>query len=267
VEAPDFWLALAVGFLAQMVDGALGMAYGTVSTSVLLAFGVPPATASAMVHTAELFTTGASGASHIRARNVDWSLVRRLAPAGMVGAVLGAALVFVVPGKTILPFVSVYLFLLGVLIIVRALRTLPGVPGGWRNAVPLGFVGGFLDAAGGGGWGPIVTSTLLGRGHAPRQTIGSVNTTEFLVAAAAVTTFAILFARSDISFAQELVWSLAGLILGGVLAAPFAAVLVRVAPRRVLMVAVGLTVIGLSAWQMRTFVVWAQEMLSRGLPG
>jgi uncharacterized protein len=263
LEAPDFWVTFFVGFFAQLVDGALGMAYGTISSTVMLSFGVPPATSSALVHTAEMFTTGASGISHVRHKNVDWRLIRKLAPAGMVGAIGGALLVTTIPGKAITPFVALYLFCLGVLILIRAFRNLQITPTGWRRVIPLGVTGGFLDAAGGGGWGPIVTSTLLGQGHAPRETIGSVNTSEFLVASAATATFFYVFGTTDLSFAHELLWSLGGLILGGVLAAPFAAWVVKIIPRQALMIMVGVVIVCLSAWQMRIFYVWFMEWLAR----
>ena len=177
----DFLLFIAVGLAAQMVDGAIGMAYGVISTSVLLSVGIPPATASAAVHTAETFTTGASGLAHWRLGNIDRGLIWRLAVPGMIGGAIGAYLLTAIPGEAIRPYVSGYLLLLGLFILWKAVNPRPvGAPPPSRVA-PLGFAGGVLDSIGGGGWGPIVTSTLLGQGATPRYAIGSVNLAEFFV--------------------------------------------------------------------------------------
>lgn len=237
-----FWQSVLVGFVAQLVDGALGMAYGLVSTSFLLAFGVPPAAASAAVHTAEMFTTGASGAAHIWRKNVQWNLVWRLAPAGIVGGIVGALTVSYLPIGVIKPIVSLYLLGMGVFVLVLASRgpiEPPAEPKGIRR---IGLVGGFLDAAGGGGWGPIITTTLLGRGHAPRQAVGSVNTSEFLVTAAVSATFFLTLGSVR--------WTdIIGLLIGGVLAAPIAAFAVSIARPRVLMGAIGCFVVSIALWQ------------------
>ncbi len=165
VVATTFGLFLLVGFFAQLVDGAVGMAYGVISSSVLLAFGVSPAQASATIHAAECFTTGASGVSHLIHRNVDWRLFFRLAPAGIVGGVLGAYVLTGFDPTFIKAVVIAYLGTLGLWMLWRAARGLKEEPPHLKHVVPLGVVGGFLDASGGGGWGPIVTSTLLGRGQ------------------------------------------------------------------------------------------------------
>src|SRR5690606_16717111 len=159
------------------------------ATTSLLAFGVPPATASAMTHVAEIFTTAASGASHAYHRNVDWRLVARLAPAGMIGGAVGAYLLPSLDADAIVPFVSLYLAAMGCFIIFKALR--PAWPREVRDwLVPIiGTGGGLLDAMGGGGWGPIVTGSLIGRGHAPRKVVGSTNLTEFLVTLVISATF------------------------------------------------------------------------------
>ncbi|HEY3149853.1 MAG TPA: sulfite exporter TauE/SafE family protein [Dongiaceae bacterium] len=232
----------AIGFLAQLVDGALGMAFGVISNAALLTIGIAPAQASAIVHTAEIFTTAGSAASHIYHRNVDWRLVRRLGAAGILGAVLGAWVLSNIDARVGRPLIAVYLLLMGVLILVRARRKVAprDVPTRW--APPLGLAGGFLDASGGGGWGPIVTSTLIGSGHAPRTTVGSVNTTEFFVTTAAATTF---FVELGASPWQELL----ALVIGGLVAAPLGGWAVKQIPPRVLMVAVGCLIIALSAWQ------------------
>lgn len=237
----DFWTLVAIGFAAQMIDGALGMAFGLVSTSILLSLGVPPANASALVHTAEIFTTSASGASHLVARNVDRKLFWRLAPFGIVGGVLGATLLSSIDGDVIKPVVVTYLAVVGVYVLYRVFvppRPREDIP----RAVPLlGAVGGFLDASGGGGWGPIVTSTLIGNGVAPRPVIGTVSLTEFFVTLSISATFVFHLGWSQIE-------SVLGLILGGVVAAPLAGIAVRFAPTRVLAGLVGLLVLGLAAY-------------------
>jgi uncharacterized membrane protein YfcA len=249
---PTFALFLAVGFLAQLVDGAVGMAYGVISTSVLLAFGVPPAQASATIHAAECFTTGASGASHMVHKNVDWRLFWRLAPAGVVGGVLGAYLLTGFEPTFIKAVVIAYLGVLGLWMIGRALRGPRDEEPHLKHVVPLGVVGGFLDASGGGGWGPIVTSTLLGRGHAPRYVIGSVNSAEFVVTVAISIAFlwTLLTGRLELEGGAALGGAaLAGLILGGLVAAPLAGYVTKIAPGRLLLGAAGVLVVGLSIFQ------------------
>lgn len=238
-----FWQSVLVGFLAQLVDGALGMAYGLVSTSFLLAFGMTPAAASAAVHAAEMFTTGASGVSHIWRRNVQWPLVLRLAPAGIVGGVIGALTVSYLPVTIMKPIVSIYLLAMGVFVVVLALRGPIAPAPGLRAVKRVGLVGGFLDAAGGGGWGPVVTTTLLGRGHGARETIGSVNTSEFLVTAAISASFFLTLGGVR--------WSdVIGLLIGGVLAAPIAAFVVSVARPRLLMGTIGCFVVSIALYKL-----------------
>lgn len=239
----DYLLLGAIGFLAQIVDGALGMAFGIVSNAALLTMGFPPAQASAIVHTAEVFTTAGSAASHIYHRNVDWRLVLRVGIAGVVGAVLGAWVLSNVDTRWGRPFIATYLLIMGVVILMRAKRHVPPRDTPFRWAPPVGLVGGFLDASGGGGWGPIVTSTLVGSGHAPRTTVGSVNTSEFLVTTAAATTFFIELGM--VSLGQ-----LAALVIGGLLAAPFGGWVVKHVQVYVLMTMVGLLVIALALWQL-----------------
>jgi uncharacterized membrane protein YfcA len=232
-------LFVAVGFVAQMIDGAIGMAYGVTSTAVLLSMGVPPATASACVHAAETFTTAASGAAHWRFGNVDRKLLVRLAVPGMIGGAIGAYLLTAVPGETIKPFINAYLLLIGVLIVVKALRPLPRPQATTSHVAPLGFVGGLLDSIGGGGWGPIVTSTLIGQGTTPRFAIGSVNLAEFFVTFTISATFVL-------TIGLELWPIIAGLIIGGVIAAPFAAYATKRLPDKILMIIVGCVVAILS---------------------
>jgi len=238
----DFLLLGAIGFAAQLVDGALGMAFGVISTTALLSFGLPPAQASAIVHTAEIFTTAGSAGSHLWHRNVDWRLVARLGIAGVLGAVLGAWILSNVDSTAVRPYIAAYLLLVGCFILLKAWRLAPerDAPAPWVG--PIGFVAGFLDASGGGGWGPVATSTLIGSGHAPRIAVGSVNTTEFFVTIAAATTF---FVELGASPWKELV----ALVVGGLLAAPLGGWAVKHIPARVLMIAVGLLVIALSSWQ------------------
>lgn len=235
----DFFVFVAIGLFAQIVDGALGMAFGVLCTSSLLAMGVPPATASAMTHATEVFTTAASGASHAWHRNVDWRLVARLAPAGMIGGAIGAYFLSNVDADFIAPFVSAYLIAVGIYILVKAFR--PAWPREVRDwIVPYaGFGGGILDAIGGGGWGPIVTTSLVGRGHEPKKVIGSTNLTEFMVTLVISMTFVLALGWSELGNAM-------GLIVGGVIAAPIGAIVVKKVPVRGLMVAVAIIVIATS---------------------
>lgn len=234
----DFSTFVLVGAAAQLVDGAIGMAYGITASSFLLGFGVLPATASAAVHAAEVFTTAASGAAHWRMGNVNWHLVRRLAIPGVVGAIIGAAFLSAVPGRAIQPYVSAYLLCMGVVILWRALRNGQALPE--RKTGPLvGLAGGFLDAVGGGGWGAMVTTTLIARHTEPRLAIGSANLAEFFVTVAATSTFLFTIGLS--------LWPvILGLVVGGVLAAPFAALIARHMSARPIMVIVGCVVIALS---------------------
>lgn len=227
---------ILIGFAAQLVDGALGMAFGVLATSSLLAFGVPPATASAMTHVTEIFTTASSGISHVFHRNVDWRLVARLAPAGVIGGVVGATFLANVDSALIAPAVSLYLLGIGVFIVFRAFRPLwPRSVSG--PAVPaIAASGGLLDAIGGGGWGPIVTGSLIGRGHEPRRVIGSTNLTEFVVTIAISAAFVVSLGWTELQ-------SAIGLIIGGVLAAPLGGYLVGRIPTRPLMIAVGAVLI------------------------
>lgn len=249
----SFLLFAAVGFLAQIVDGALGMAYGVVSSSVLLSFGVPPAAASASVHAAELFTTAASAGSHVWHRNVNWRLFRTLAPVGILGGVAGTYLVTTIDGAVLRPFVAGYLGLMGVYILYRAWRAARPVDSHKPAIVaPLGLVGGFADAVGGGGWGPVVTTGLVGTGGAPREMIGTVNTVEFFLTFAVSLAFVLALLTGhweDAGGLMQYASAVAGLIVGGVLAAPLAGYVTRVLPQRMLMVAVGVLVSLLAVYQ------------------
>ncbi|UKE73024.1 sulfite exporter TauE/SafE family protein [Xanthomonas graminis] len=235
-----YWFVL-VGLAAQLVDGALGMAFGLVSSSVLLSMGLPPAAVSASVHSAEVFTTGASGLSHLALGNVDKRLFLRLALPGMAGGILGAYGLTQLPGEFIRPFVHLYLLGLAVLILLRAAgRALPRQQ---VQRVPLlGFVAGLLDASGGGGWGPVATSTLLARGGQARTTIGTVNAAEFLVTLSISLTFLLTMGIQHLQIVL-------GLLVGGMLAAPLAALLVKRVRERWVLVAVGLLVLAISLYQ------------------
>jgi len=238
----DFFILMAIGFGAQIIDGALGMAFGVISTTALLTVGVAPAQASAIVHTAEVFTTGASAASHIYHRNVDWRLVIRLGVAGVIGAVLGAWILSNVDAAVVRPFVAMYLGIMGIAILIKVWNVPKPRDAPARWLPPIGFIAGFLDASGGGGWGPVSTTTLIGSGHAPRTTVGSVNATEFFVTIAAATTF---FVELGVAPWKELV----ALILGGVCAAPFGGYVVKRISPRMLMILVGSLIVALSLWQ------------------
>jgi hypothetical protein len=232
----EFLTFVAIGFFAQIVDGALGMAFGVLCTTALLSVGVPPAVASAMTHITECFTTAASGLSHAYHRNVDWRLVARLAPAGMLGGAMGAYLLSSIDGSAISPFISVYLICIGLYILYKAFRPRwPRDVSDWIIPYVGGF-GGLMDSIGGGGWGPVVTSTLLGRGHDAKKVIGSANFTEFAVTMVISLTFILTLGWTQLS-------SAAGLIVGGVLAAPVGAILVKHLPVRPLMIGVSLLIV------------------------
>ena len=247
-----FLLFFVVGVVAQSVDGALGMAYGVISSSVLLAFGVPPAMASASVHGAEVFTTAASAGSHVAHRNVDWRLLVPLAIAGVIGGCLGAYVLAGIDGDVIKPFVIAYLAGMGVYILWRAGHDIaPRYIRSWMVA-PLGLVGGFLDAIGGGGWGPTVSSTLVGAGQEPRRAIGTVNTAEFFLTVAISATFVWAVATGHWAEAGALenhASAIGGLVAGGLLAAPFAGLIAKRVPRRPMTYAVGGLLLVLAGFQ------------------
>ena len=238
-----FLLYVLVGFLAQMIDGALGMAYGVSSNTFLLSLGIPPAAASASVHMAEVATTGISGFSHWKLGNVDWKLVKRLLVPGVIGGVLGAYVLTSIDGNIIKPYISAYLLIMGGVIIYKAFTLTPkkkmdeyhGPRVSW-----LGLAGGFCDAVGGGGWGPVVTSTLVARGKHPRMTIGSVNFSEFFVTLGQSILFVVTLSLGKY-------WQIIlGLLVGGAIAAPIAARLTQKLPVKTLMIFVGILIVLLS---------------------
>lgn len=234
---PDFFsqtllIFILVGFAAQLVDGALGMAFGVISTTVLISLGVPPAVASAGVHAVECVTTGVSGLSHLHHKNIDWKLFRRLAIPGVIGGILGAYVLSNIEASVIKPFILAYLATIGLILIYRGWRYPPQLKEP-RFVAPLGLAGGFLDAAGGGGWGPVVTSNLLVQGSSPRKTIGTVNSAEFLVTMAVSVTFLLSLGLEVITQATV------GMLIGGVVAAPFGAIIAKRVPAKPLLLLVG----------------------------
>lgn len=234
----EILLYVLVGFLAQLVDGALGMAYGVIATSLLLSAGIPPAAASATVHTAECFTSGVSALSHHAFGNVNRLQFRVLVLPGMLGAAVGAFLLSSFPAHVFRPIVACYLVVMGIVIIVKAFRVFPPKTV-TRHLGMLGLTGGFFDAVGGGGWGPIVASTLIARGNTFREAIGSTNAAEFFVALSAAVTFVLSLGVFD--------WRIVlGLAVGGGIGAPFGAWACKHVPVRPAMILVGCLVTALS---------------------
>nr|WP_298111187.1 sulfite exporter TauE/SafE family protein [uncultured Pseudomonas sp.] len=249
LHSPTFWSAVAVGFFAQVIDGALGMAYGITATTFLLSAGASPAAASASVHIAEVFTTGLSGISHAKLGNVDRSLFLRLLLPGILGAILGAVLITSFDGKAMKPFISAYLLLMGLYILHKAYRHVQQQRREPKHVAKLALFGGFVDAAGGGGWGPVVTSSLLGSGSDPRTTIGSVNFAEFFLTIAGAASFIFLAGEPS-------TWLMvAGLVFGGLFAAPFAALLCKKLSARTLLTVVGCLIVLISAYNIYTALV------------
>lgn len=240
-------LYVLIGFVAQMIDGALGMAYGVSCASFLLSTGVPPALASASVKSAEVFTTFVSGISHFRLGNVDKKLFMRLLIPGVAGGIIGAYLLSNFPGDRLIPFISAYLLIMGITIIFKVFKQFHIQPKELGSGLfVLGFIGGLMDALGGGGWGPIVTTTLVARGNSARTTIGSVNSSEFFVTLAQTVTFIIFLSIST--------WSvILGLMVGGVIAAPLAALICKKIDAKKLMLLVGIII---SLLSIRTLYLW-----------
>lgn len=245
ITPADLLPFILIGFTAQLIDGALGMAFGVISNTLLVSIGVPPAAASAGVHTVESFTTGASGISHVLHRNVDWRLFFRLVVPGVIGGVIGAYVLTEIPAEAARPVVLSYLAGVGLYLLYRSTHA-PAHEVEPRFVAPLGLVGGFLDAAGGGGWGPVVTSNLLVQGASPRKVIGTVSTAEFFLAITISATFIAALGIEAFTVATT------GLLIGGVLAAPLGAVVAkRLAPKPLLiMVGTVLTITsGYGVWR------------------
>jgi len=236
LSAIDFSAVLpfiAVGFAAQLVDGALGMAFGVISSTLLVGvMGVPPALASQRVHVVECFTTATSGISHLLHRNIDGKLFMRLVIPGMIGGILGAYLLSNLDAGFVKPFVLLYLASIGVYLLWRGLMYPPKIREA-KVVAPLGLVGGFLDAAGGGGWGPVVTSNLLIQGADPRKVVGTVNAAEFFLTITISATFIYHLGIADLAGATL------GLLIGGILAAPLGAWAAKHFPAKQMLVLVG----------------------------
>ncbi|GGJ34892.1 hypothetical protein CDQ92_05065 [Sphingopyxis bauzanensis] len=233
---------ILIGFAAQLVDGALGMAFGVICNTLLVAvLGVPPATASARIHVVEIFTTGASGLSHLFHGNIDWPLFWRLLIPGVIGGVLGAYMLTSLDADVVKPFVLGYLVLIGIWLLVRGVLYPPKISTP-KVVAPLAVVGGFLDAAGGGGWGPVVTSNLLVQGGEPRKIVGTVNSVEFFLAVAVSIAFI-----ANLGF-EEILGPTLGLIIGGVAAAPLGAFMAKRFSPKVMLVMVGVVLTATSAF-------------------
>lgn len=240
-----FWSAFGVGLLAQMIDGALGMAYGVTASSFLLAAGASPLTASGATHLAEVFTTGISGVSHLRMGNVNKKLFLSLVIPGVTGGLIGTYVLGNIDGALLKPWISGYLLLMGLYVLAKAFRRIVLVKTDVRpsRVAPLALFGSFMDTTGGGGWGPIVTTSLVGAGHDPRTTIGSVNFAEFFLTIAVSAAF--------FSILDSSVWlTVSGLVLGGMFAAPFAAYVTRHIKTRYLLVLVGTLISGISLYNL-----------------
>jgi uncharacterized membrane protein YfcA len=224
---------IAVGFAAQMVDGAVGMAFGVISNTLLVGvLGVPPAMASQRVHVVECFTTGISGISHLLHRNIDARLFFRLLIPGVIGGVLGAYVLSSVDASTVKPFVLLYLAAIGLYLLWRGIKYPPEARQP-KYVTPLGLFGGFLDAAGGGGWGPVVTSNLLIQGADPRKVVGTVNSVEFFLT---LTISAAFIANVGVA---DLAGPTLGFLIGGVVAAPLGAWAAKHVPAKVMLILVG----------------------------
>ncbi|MGG4265633.1 sulfite exporter TauE/SafE family protein [Peribacillus simplex] len=245
-----------IGFLAQLIDGSLGMAYGVTSTSLLLTFGIAPAVASISVHLAEVVTTAASGISHLKFGNVDRQALFKLIIPGSVGAFIGACFLSNLPGDVIKPYISLFLLLLGVYVLFRFLRTSKTISEkksinlSRKKSIALGLIAGFADATGGGGWGPITTPVLLSQKGVPaRKVVGTVDTSEFAIAVSATLGFLIALGWQEVNW----FWVIS-LMVGGIIAAPIAAWIVTKLPSYLLGVLVGGVIILTNA---RTLIaVW-----------
>ncbi|MBA2467313.1 MAG: sulfite exporter TauE/SafE family protein [Sphingomonas sp.] len=227
---------ILVGFVAQLIDGALGMAFGVISNTLLISFGVPPAAASASVHVIKNFTGAVSAISHVAHRNVDWRLFWRLLLPGAIGGVIGAIALTRLDAAVAKPIVLAYLAAIGIYLLFRALRAPPAEKRP-KIVEPLGFAGGFLDAAGGGGWGPVVTSNLLVQGANPRMVVGTVNTSELFLALAISGAFLMTIGLAAFGTAAI------GLLIGGVAAAPLGGYVAKRIPARPMLAMVGLVLV------------------------
>ncbi len=240
---------IVVGFVAQIIDGSLGMAYGVSANSFLLTTGLSPVTASASVHAAEIVTTLISGISHAKFGNIDRRMVVRLLIPGVIGGGVGAYILTSIDGDRIKPYITIYLLIMGIRILIKAFSINHEHEREPKTdlLVALGLVGGTFDAIGGGGWGPVVTSTLISTGHSPRKTIGSVNFSEFFVTLTESIVFIITIGLTH--------WTvILGLLIGGILAAPLGALLTKRLSVKLIMIMVGTLIVLL---QLRTlYLLW-----------
>lgn len=229
-------LYLLIGFFAQIIDGSLGMAYGVSANTFLLSTGITPAAASASVHISEVFTTLASSLSHLKFKNIDRKIVGSLILPGVIGGVVGAYLLVNFPTDILKPIITLYLLAMGVRILLKAFLPISSFQFKKLHFAILGLLGGFFDAIGGGGWGPIVTSTLMSHETTPRKVIGSVNAAEFFVTFSEALTFILTIGMAP--------WTIVlGLILGGVIAAPLAAYLTSKIPNKAMLIIIGIVII------------------------
>ena len=246
-----------IGFLTQLIDGSLGMAYGVTSSSLLLTFGMAPAIASASIHLSEVVTTAASGISHMKFGNVDRQALFKLIIPGSIGAFIGACFLSNVPGDMVKPYISLFLLMLGIYVIIRFVfknktsSDKKNLNLSTKQAIPLGLIAGFADATGGGGWGPLTTPILLSKSsNSARKVIGTVDTSELAIAISATLGFLISLGWQDVNW----LWVIA-LMLGGIIAAPIAAWLVKIMPSFLLGVLVGGFIILTNVWTL--FKVWS----------
>ncbi|MCX7955162.1 MAG: sulfite exporter TauE/SafE family protein [Bacteroidales bacterium] len=231
-----FILYALIGFIAQFIDGMLGMAYGVTSTSFLIGIGLSPAVASSSVHFAEIFTTGISGISHWRFKNIDKKIFLQLTIPGIIGSAIGAYGLSSLNGNVIKPFITIYLFLIGIKILYSAFKKKNYENKNFRTYKILGVLGGFIDAIGGGGWGPIVTSTLITNNENPKKVIGSVNASEFFVTLTSSGIFALMIGLNNLYISI-------GLLIGGIIAAPLAAYMCNKMNNKVILILVGILII------------------------
>ena len=248
----DFLAFAVVGFLAQIVDGALGMGFGVISASVLLAQGIPPSLVSASVNAAKLPTTGTAALSHYFHRNIDWSLVRPIAFYGAIGGVAGSLLLTSLKGHALSSLVNLYLILIGTLIVYRGITSAPPRLIAAKFARLIGLSGGLIEGIG-GSWGPVVTTSLMGAGTESRYAIGSTNFAEFVVSIAVFTSFVTLFLLGYWQGGSDwrtTFYPVLGLVIGGLPAAIMGGYLSKHAPRRILTVAVGCFALGIAAYRM-----------------
>jgi uncharacterized protein len=240
VNYSGFLNGFIIGLIAQTIDGSIGMAYGLTATTFLLSQGVSPAVASSSIHISEIFTTAASGLSHWRLDNINRKLFLNLVFPGVTGGLIGVLILTNIDGQILKPWISLYLMIMGIYIILKAFKkNILITKINSKKITPLAFTGGMIDAVGGGGWGPVVTTTLLSSGHEPKKTIGSVNSAEFFITTSTGLSFAIFIGINN----PETIF---GLISGGVLIAPFAAKITTKLPTKLIMLIVGILITFLS---------------------